>query len=137
MTRRKPPGRTWESWTEEQIREAERTGDFDDLPGRGKPLPDAYKPYDPDWWLKSLVQREKLSILPPALEVRQKLSETLARIREMTDEADVRREIEALNAAIKRLNSHASSGPPTHIGPLNVENTLARWREERQQRSAP
>ena len=137
MTRRKPPGRTFESWTEEQIREAERAGDFENLPGRGKPLPDAYQPYDPDWWLKSLVQREQISVLPPALEARQKLKATLARIRELSDEAAVRREIETLNAAIRKLNSHASSGPPTHIGCLNVEATLERWREERRQREGP
>ena len=136
MTRRKPPGRTFESWTEEQIREAEREGGFENLPGRGKPLPDTYQPYDPDWWIKSLVQREQISILLPALEVRRKLAATLERIREMTDEAAVRGEIETLNAAIRRLNSHASSGPPTHIGCLNVEKTVERWREERRQRGA-
>lgn len=136
MTRRKPPGRTFQSWTEEQIRDAEREGAFENLPGRGKPLPGTYEPYDPDWWLKSLVKREKLSVLPPALEARQKLSDTLARIRELGDEAAVRREIETLNAAIGRLNAYATSGPPTHIGRLDVEATVARWREERRQRSA-
>jgi hypothetical protein len=135
MTRRKPPGRSFESWAEEQIQEAERDGAFENLPGRGQPLPDAYKPYDPDWWIKSLIQREKISILPPALEARQKLSETLARIRTLSDEAAVRREVEALNAALARLNAHASSGPPTHIGRLDVDAAVARWREERQQRS--
>jgi hypothetical protein len=135
MTRRKPPGRTFQSWAEEQIHEAEREGAFENLPGRGKPLPDTYQPYDPDWWIKSLIQREKISILPPALEARQKLADALARIRDMTDEAAVRREIETLNAAIARLNARASSGPPTHIGRLDVETAVARWREERAQRS--
>jgi hypothetical protein len=136
MTRRKPPGRTWQSWTEEQIRDAEREGAFEDLPGRGKPLPDAYQPYDPDWWLKSLVQREQISILPPALEARRKLSATLAKIRELSDEAAVRREIESFNTALGRLNALASSGPPTHIGRLNVEATVERWREERRPRES-
>ena len=135
MTRRKPPGRTFQSWAEEQIQEAEREGAFENLPGRGKPLPDAYQPYDPDWWVKSLIQREKISILPPALEARQKLAAALARIRELTDEAAVRREIETLNAALARLNAHATSGPATHIGRLDVETAVARWREERAQRS--
>ena len=134
MTRRKPPGQSFQSWAEEQIQEAERDGAFENLPGRGKPLPDAYKPYDPDWWLKSLIQREKISILPPALQARQKLSYALARIRTLSDESAVRREIETLNVALARLNSHASSGPATHIGRLDVETAVQRWREERQQR---
>ncbi|WNI16501.1 DnaJ family domain-containing protein [Actinacidiphila sp. ITFR-21] len=39
MTERKPPGVSFESWTDKQIREAEARGAFADLPGVGKPLP--------------------------------------------------------------------------------------------------
>src|SRR5262249_50260598 len=121
----------FESWVEEQIQQAQREGAFDNLPGRGKP--DANRPYDPDWWIKNLIQREKLSILPPALEARQKLSTTLARIREMADEGAVRREFESLNAEIARINSRVTSGPPTDVGRLDVEAALERWRAERRQ----
>jgi Domain of unknown function (DUF1992) len=37
MTERKPPGVSWESWFEEQIRRAREDGAFDNLPGAGKP----------------------------------------------------------------------------------------------------
>ena len=40
MTERKPPGVSWESWFEEQIRQAQEAGAFENLPGAGKPLPD-------------------------------------------------------------------------------------------------
>jgi len=40
MTERKPPGVSWESWFEEQIRQAQEEGAFENLPGAGKPLPD-------------------------------------------------------------------------------------------------
>ncbi len=40
---RKP--RDWESWIDQQIREAQERGTFDDLPGRGKPLDLAPNPY--------------------------------------------------------------------------------------------
>jgi len=40
MTERKPPGVSWESWFEEQIRQAQEGGAFENLPGAGKPLPD-------------------------------------------------------------------------------------------------
>ena len=134
MTKRKPPGQTFTSWTEEQIREAEREGAFERLPGEGKPLPDAYKPYDPDWWIKSLVQREKISILPPALEARQKVARALTRIAEMAEESSVRQEIAALNIELARLNSGAATGPATHIGRLDVGTVLQRWQKARRGR---
>ncbi len=37
MTGRKPPGVSWESWTERKIREGIERGEFDGLPGAGKP----------------------------------------------------------------------------------------------------
>lgn len=42
----KPKGRKdWESWIDEQIREAQQRGDFDNLPGKGKPLDLTPNPY--------------------------------------------------------------------------------------------
>ncbi|GAT83553.1 molecular chaperone DnaJ [Streptomyces sp. F-3] len=40
MTERKPPGIPFESWVDRQIREAQQRGEFDRLPGAGRPLPD-------------------------------------------------------------------------------------------------
>ena len=44
---------------EKQIREAQERGDFDNLPGAGKPL-DLSDSGDPDWWLKRFAARENL-----------------------------------------------------------------------------
>ncbi len=38
-------GRDWESWIDQQIREAQEQGAFDDLPGMGKPLDLTPNPY--------------------------------------------------------------------------------------------
>jgi hypothetical protein len=46
---------------ENRIREAMENGDFDDLPGLGKPIPDIDEPYDPDWWVKQWFRRERLT----------------------------------------------------------------------------
>lgn len=35
-------------------------GEFDDLPGAGKPIPDLDRPYDPEWWARKLIERERL-----------------------------------------------------------------------------
>lgn len=40
--------RDWESWIDQQIREAQARGDFDNLPGKGKPLNLQPNPYAPD-----------------------------------------------------------------------------------------
>ncbi|RPI50869.1 MAG: DUF1992 domain-containing protein [Chloroflexi bacterium] len=40
--------RDWESWIDQQIREAEARGDFDNLPGKGKPLNLQPNPYVSD-----------------------------------------------------------------------------------------
>jgi hypothetical protein len=42
-------------------------GEFDNLPGAGKPLPGANRPHDEQWWIKDYLRREKLtteSMLP-------------------------------------------------------------------------
>lgn len=38
----------WESWIDQQIREAQERGEFDDLPGKGKPLDLSRNPYAQD-----------------------------------------------------------------------------------------
>ena len=60
MTERKPAGMSWESWREELIRLAREEGLFDNLAGAGKPLADLGEHYDPDWWVKRLVQQDAL-----------------------------------------------------------------------------
>jgi DnaJ family protein C protein 28 len=37
--------RDWESWIDQQIREAQERGEFDDLPGKGQPLDLTPNPY--------------------------------------------------------------------------------------------
>lgn len=50
----------YESVVERRIREAMERGEFDDLPGTGKPLPDAGQPYDELWWVKAWLRRNDI-----------------------------------------------------------------------------
>lgn len=102
MTERKPPGVSWESWLEEQIRRAREDGAFDNLAGAGKPFSDLEGGYDPDWWVKKLVQRERVSMLPPALELLRKVESDMNKIWALGSEADVRARVLSLNAEIAR-----------------------------------
>jgi hypothetical protein len=131
MTQRKPPGTSWESWIEAQIRVAQEQGAFDNLPGAGKPLPDIDREYDPLWWVKQLVQREQLAMLPPSLELLRKVETELAAIGKLPDEAAVRRRVAALNLEIAKVNATVMEGPPTRLGTLDVDQVVARWRRTR------
>src|ERR1044071_9511926 len=102
MTKKKPPGKTWESFVDQQIREAMAEGAFDHLEGKGRPLADLGREYDPDWWVKKLIEREKVSITPPALALGKTVEQTLERLPQMRDEAEVRRVLHALNAQIRK-----------------------------------
>lgn len=67
--------RPGESIVERQIRLAAERGEFDDLPGSGKPIEDLDDAYDPLWWVKKWAEREGLS----AAEVHRMLREARQR----------------------------------------------------------
>ncbi|HYB44349.1 MAG TPA: DUF1992 domain-containing protein [Candidatus Methylomirabilis sp.] len=131
MTQSKPPHQSWDSWVEEQIQQAQAEGAFDRLEGEGQPINGLDAPYDPLWWVKKLLEREKLSMLPPALEVRAKVDRALGAIGRLRDESAVRALVSALNAEIVRANRTSGEGPPTTQAPLAEEEILSRWRSER------
>jgi Domain of unknown function (DUF1992) len=131
MTERKPLGTSWETWIDAQIRVATEKGAFDNLPGTGKPLPNLDQEYDPLWWVKQLVQREQISMLPPSLELLRKVEQELATIEKLHDEATVRRRVAALNVEIGKVNATVVEGPPTRLGTLDVDRVVARWQRTR------
>ena len=132
MTQKKPPGTSFSSWIDRQIDKAQKEGAFDNLPGQGKPIEGLGKSYDPEWWVKNLVKREGVSMLPTALRLRRKVERELATIQELDDEARVRERIEALNREIAEANAKVTSGPPTHIGRIDPEIVVVRWRASRE-----
>jgi hypothetical protein len=135
MAPRKPPDTKHADWIESQIRRAEDEGAFEDLPGRGQPLPHLDEAYDPLWWAKQLVRREQLSLLPPTLEIRRKVERFLADLPTLRRELDVRERASALDAEIRHMNARVTSGPSSVQAPLDVEALVERWRRERSQPS--
>jgi hypothetical protein len=130
VTRRKPPELSIESWVEQQIRQAQRDGLFDDLPGQGRPLrtdDDA----DPYWWAKQLLRREQVDWVPPALALRRSVERALAALPSLRDEGRVRELLLSLDAEIRRFNATVTSGPPTTQAPLDIEGIVAGWRRAR------
>jgi len=131
MSERKPPGVTWESWIDRQIRDAESRGAFEDLPGKGKPIADLDQPLDELWWVRRKLRDEGVSFLPPALAIRRELEATRPLIAAATSEDGVRQLVEDINTRIREVNRRAISGPPTTVMPLDLDEELTRWRASR------
>ncbi|EFF90787.1 conserved hypothetical protein [Streptomyces sp. e14] len=136
MTERKPPGVPFESWVEKEIRDAQGRGDFDRLPGAGKPLPDDTT-YDELWWVKRKMAREGLSVLlPPTLALRKEAEDALAAAYAAPSEPVVRRIIAEINTKILDMMLKPPPGPPLGLKRYDVEEVVREWRARREGRTA-
>jgi hypothetical protein len=131
MTERKPAGMSFESWIDRQIRDAASRGEFDDLPGQGKPLAGHTDVYDELWWVNQKLRREGLAALPPSLRLRREAQDDLAAAAKARTEADVRRIVEALNEKILAALRRPSEGPPVDLVPYDADAVVQKWRLER------
>ena len=121
----------WDRLAEERIRAAREAGEFDHLPGFGKPIPGLDEPHDELWWIKDKLKREQIAALPPALEIRRDVEQTLANLESLASEAEVRLAIEALNQRIRKASFAVVCGPPVDVMPLDIEEVVGRWRRSR------
>jgi hypothetical protein len=119
-------------WVDLQIRQAMERGDFDDLPGAGKPIKNLGTQHDPDWWVKQLIEREKITgVLPPALQLRKDDAELDAQLDRHTAESEVRRILEEFNARVMKARYTPVDGPPLVTMPRDLEAEVDAWRERR------
>ncbi|MGK8520126.1 DUF1992 domain-containing protein [Nocardia asteroides] len=133
MTERKPPKQTFESWVDKQIREASERGEFDNLPGTGKPIPGAGTVHDEDWWLRGYLRREGVggdALLPPSLLLRRDIEHLPDEVRDLPTERQVRAAVSELN---KRIVDwlRLPEGPFVPIAPVNADEIVAQWRTAR------
>jgi hypothetical protein len=135
MTERKPPGVDFESWVDKQIRDAEARGEFERLPGAGRPLPsDVESTYDELWWVKRKMAREGISVLPPALALRKEAEDALEAACAAPSERIVRKIIGEINDKIRDMMFRPPPGPPLGKKPYDVEDVVRQWRERRADR---
>ncbi len=131
MTSRKPLDTGWESWIDRQIREARERGEFDNLPGTGKPLPGLDKPYDENWWVRQKLQSEGLSYVPPSLALKKAAQDALAEALQAGSESEVREIIMEINLRILRAHRLGIDGPSVKLVPYNVKRVVREWQERR------
>ncbi|MFI7522917.1 DUF1992 domain-containing protein [Micromonospora globbae] len=129
----------WEAGVEAQIRAAQERGEFDNLPGAGKPIPGRNMPYDESWWIKSFLQREKLPtdlLLPTPLQLRRKIERVPEEVRDLPSEEAVRAYCALLNQEIVAF-LRAPTGPKVVVRPVDADAVVDRWRDERRAATPP
>jgi hypothetical protein len=106
---------------ERLIRDAEAAGEFDNLPGSGKPIDDLDQPYEPEWWARRFAARQRLG--DDAVDLATRLRRELPRILASRNDAAVRADVEALNVEIARLSADLPESE--RRGGLDVDRLLA------------
>ena len=122
----------FESWIERQIREAIERGEFDNLPGAGKPLEGLDDRRDDDWWIKRKLERENLPpVLPTSLSLRKEAKEIIETVADLRSEVQVREIVQDLNNRILDARRRGMDGPPIVIATLDIDAVVRQWRARR------
>jgi hypothetical protein len=125
------------AYVETSIQQAIRRGEFDDLPGAGKPLEGLGDHHDPDWWIRRKIQTEQLTGLgPPALTLRVESANLHATLDSLSREGDVRELLEDFNRRIVEARRQLLGGPPVVTPTRDVEDEVAQWRSRRERRES-
>ncbi|MEI5584648.1 MULTISPECIES: J-domain-containing protein [unclassified Agromyces] len=123
------------AYVETLIQQAIRRGEFDDLPGAGRPLEGLTGRYDADWWIRRKIEREQLTGLgPPALTLRVEDAELEARLDRLHREGEVREAVEDFNRRVIEARRQLLGGPPVVTATRDADGEVRAWRERRDAR---
>jgi hypothetical protein len=123
----------YESSIDRQLREATERGEFDNLPGAGRPLRDHGREYDEDWWVKDWLEREGATagVIPPTLALRREVEDLETRVDRLRTEREVRDYVAELNERIGSARVGRMDGPPVLLAPRDADEVVAAWRQRR------
>ena len=99
------------SIVEQRIQEALKRGDFDDLPGKGKPLPiedDSMVPVELRLAYKIL---KNAGCLPPELELQKEIRQMEDLLKDLPDEKERYKLMKKINFQILKLNMAGKKSP--------------------------
>jgi hypothetical protein len=130
-----------ESLVERRIREATERGEFDNLPGAGKPL-DLSDADDPDWWIKRFVRREHVdlaAVLPGTLALRREADGFPESLGDLPTEEQVRTVLVDFNARVEAdwRRPARDHGFPLPARQVDVEALVLQWHHLPGRRRAP
>jgi hypothetical protein len=119
-------------YVEVSIQQAIRRGDFDNLPGSGKPLANLNQTYDPDWWIRQKIERERITGLgPPALTLRTENAALDDRLAAAASERAVREMLQDFNGRVIEARRQLLGGPPVVTPTRDIDEEVERWRLRR------
>jgi hypothetical protein len=140
VTPRKPPGVSFETWVDGQIRRAQEDGAFENLAGAGKPLPRRHSEQSSYEWALEWARKENvdpIGMLPPGLALRREKQDLPGVLARLPSESAVRAVVEDLNARVDAYWRAPADGPQVPVGQVDVEEAVAWWRAERPRPPAP
>ena len=123
---------SYESWIDKQIRDAEERGEFDDLPGKGKPLAKSSRPDDPDWWIKQKVAEENLDLsaaMPLPLQLRKEGQRLPERILDERTESAARAVLDDFNERVRLSWTQTYDGLSIHAKLADADELVQHWRD--------
>ena len=106
---------------EQQIQEAIERGEFDNLPGIGKPLD--IGDTGPGWWSRRYLNR--LRATDRAGEIARQVDQELGRVWVLPDEAGVRGRVKQLN--IRLVEANQDMAMEDRIDLLNPDQVVSTW----------
>ena len=122
-------------WVDLQVRKAMERGEFENLPGAGKPIKGLGSTHDPDWWVKNLIEREKITgVLPPALGLRKEDAELDGVLDREGSEEGVRRVVADFNRRVVEARRQLTGGPPVVTPTRDEDAEVVAWRARRAER---
>lgn len=116
----------FETIADRRIAAARKAGLFDDLAGRGKPIPDLDRQRPPGWWASRLIKRER-SILR-AEELDRQLQHSMPGLWRLESEEQVAARVAELN---ERIDDHNRTSTWERRDRLSPDAVLAQWRRFR------
>ncbi len=120
-----------QTWVDVQLRKAREDGAFDDLPGYGRPLTGLGEEQDPDWWVKQLIERERIAVVPAALQLRRDDALLDGELDLLPGEPQVRARVREFNERVRQVLYSTTGWPPVTTGVREEDLEVARWRERR------
>ena len=122
----------FENIVEERIRKAQQRGLFDNLAGRGKPLPkDVIGGTVSEDLRLSYRILKNADCLPPEMEVQREIRRTEDLLAGMVDTAERYRTMQKLNFLILKLNTMRNGSPALEVPQYYTERLLERLEKDR------
>ncbi len=116
---------------ERRIVEAMQRGEFDNLPGAGKPLHiESPPPKNEDlWWALKIMRQAE--VVPDEIRYRKRIDELRREVAAADSEQKALAAVRALNDQIRKLNRMGTNVIPTTLTTFDEANLLAQWRRGR------